>query len=300
MPKKKSRSIPRPESRGVAPVVWGFARETLGVLAAVLFINSFLMASFEVPTGSMEDTVKIGDRVLVNKMIYGGSTPYTIPFTSVRIPHLRVPGLRRVARGDVIVFDWPGERDQVDKPAQTWFLKRCIGLPGDTIRISERAVYVNGEVFPNLTRMKFLRSSLPRPAGPNPYIFPRGTSFNEDHYGPIVVPHQGMKLVLDAPDYLQWEVFIRREGHTCAIREGQVLIDGKAQTAYTVNRDYVFALGDNRDNSLDSRFWGFVPLEDVIGTPVVVYWSWDPGIPVYHLVDRIRSVDLARIGMVIR
>ena len=103
----------------------------LGVLGAVLFINSFVVASFEVPTGSMEDTVKIGDRVLVNMFSYGGSTPYTIPLTSVRIPHFRVPGIRPVAHGDVIVLDWPGERDQAEKPVQMWFMKRCIGLPGE-------------------------------------------------------------------------------------------------------------------------------------------------------------------------
>ena len=79
-----------------------------------------------------------------------------------------------------------------------------------------------------------------------------------------------------------------------------VRIDGREVHEYTVERDYVFAMGDNRDNSLDSRFWGFVPREDVIGKPMIVYWSWDPGIPIYHLIDKIRSVQLGRVGTVIR
>ena len=87
-----------------------FIKELFYACAAVLFINSFVLASFEVPTRSMEDTVKAGDRLFVNRLIYGGTTPYTIPFTSIRIPHFRAPGFRSVERGDVIVFDWPGDR----------------------------------------------------------------------------------------------------------------------------------------------------------------------------------------------
>jgi signal peptidase I len=74
----------------------GFIRDVVYAAVAVLIINSFVLASFEVPTGSMEDTVMPGDRLFVNKFIYGGTTPYTIPFTSIRIPHFRVPGFRSV------------------------------------------------------------------------------------------------------------------------------------------------------------------------------------------------------------
>jgi signal peptidase I len=84
------------------------------------------------------------------------------------------------------------------------------------------------------------------------------------------------------------------------LQGGTVLIDGVESQSYEVKRDYVFAMGDNRDNSLDSRYWGFVPIEDVIGTPMIVYWSWDPTIPIYDLIDKIRSIDLRRIGTIVR
>jgi signal peptidase I len=277
-----------------------FMRELIYAFAAVLVINSFVLASFEVPTGSMEDTVRIGDHLFVNKLVYGGSTPYTIPFTSIRIPHFRVPGFRNVARGDVIVFDWPGCRDQVDKPAQKWYLKRCVALPGDTIRILQRVVYVNGEKIRNPNRVKFLRS-VSKPAGYwNPDIFPRGARFNEDNYGPIVVPRKGMRLCLNAQTFPSWEVFVRREGHTAELTGGRIIIDGRETSCYTVNRDYLFAMGDNRDDSLDSRFWGFVPPEDVIGTPILVYWSWDPKTPIYDLCSKLSSINLRRLGTIIR
>ena len=117
-------SVRRNISRELSRQAAAFMKEILFALIAVLLINSFVMASFEVPTPSMEKTVMVGDRVLVNKFIYGGTTPYTLPFTSIRIPHLRVPGFRSVRRGDTIVFDWPGERDRTDKPPQVFYLKR--------------------------------------------------------------------------------------------------------------------------------------------------------------------------------
>jgi signal peptidase I len=267
---------------------------------AVLIINSFVLASFEVPTPSMEDTVKAGDRLFVNKFIYGGSTPYAIPFTSIRIPHIRVPGFRSVRQGDVIVFDWPGNQDQAAKPNQMYFLKRCIALPGDTLRIVDRVVYVNDKMAPFPEHYRFQRPT-PRPVNdPNPEIFPRGANFNEDNYGPIVIPKKGMTIKLNEQEFPAWRVFIQREGHTAEMKGNNIFIDGDKASNYVVARDYVFAMGDNRDDSADSRFWGFVPLEDVIGTPMLVYWSWKPDIPIYKFFSKISSIDFGRIGTIIR
>jgi signal peptidase I len=285
---------------GIGADMLGFLKEMLLAMTCVLLVNSFVIASFKVPTGSMEDTVGVGDFLFVNKFIYGGTTPYSIPLMSIRIPHLRVPGFRHVKRGDVIVFDWPGKRDDVVKPEQTYYLKRCIGLSGDTIRIGERNVYVNGLKQTVPLHGKYLRPE-PIPAGyPNPDIFPRESAFNEDNYGPIVVPVKGSTLSLSADSFPEWEVFIRREGHSAFLVDNKVLIDGVPATRYVIERDYLFAMGDNRDNSLDSRFWGFVPLEDVIGTPMIVYWSWNPYVPLYHPIDKLLSIKLGRIGTIIR
>jgi signal peptidase I len=277
----------------------GFLREILLTAACVLAANSFVLAAFEVPTGSMMNTVKIGDRLFVNKFIYGGSTPYTLPLTSIRVPHFRLPGFRNVEHGDVIVFDWPGNRDQAEKPKQTYYLKRCIGLPGDIVQIDQRVIYVNGQAQPMPPNGQYLRPK-PLPAHyRNPEIFPRGSGFNEDNFGPIVVPGKGMSLSLNAANLPAWEVFIRREGHRVSLADNNILIDDRPAHHYIVERDYVFAMGDNRDNSLDSRFWGFVPVEDIIGTPMVVFWSWDPQIPFYRPMEKLLSINLGRIGSVI-
>jgi signal peptidase I len=278
----------------------GFCKEMLFAFICVLIVNSFVMASFRVPTGSMENTVKAGDFLFVNKFIYGGTTPYTIPLTSIRIPHLRAPGFRAVQRGDVIVFDWPGGRDDVEKPTQVFYLKRCIGLPGDVIRIDQRNVYVNGQKQSFPTFGKYLNPE-PMPAEyANSSMFPRESTFNPDNYGPVTVPKKGSVVSLNERNFAAWEVFIRREGHAAVLEGNQVVIDGKPAAQYKIERDYVFGMGDNRDNSLDSRFWGFIPVEDVIGVPVMVYWSWDPSISLSHPIDKLLSIKLGRIGTIIR
>jgi signal peptidase I len=285
---------------GIGDNAMGFLREMLIVFACVLGINSFVMASFKVPTGSMENTVKVGDFLFVNKFIYGGTTPYSIPLTSIRIPHLRAPGLRDIRRGDVIVFDWPGGRDQVEKPQQMYYLKRCVALPGDTIRIDRRIVYINGQKQTEPPHGKHLRPESVPAGYVNPNIFPRQSDFNEDNYGPVMVPRKGSTIILNAENFSAWEVFIRREGHSASFINGIILIDGRPADRYVVERDYVFAMGDNRDDSLDSRFWGFVPVQDVVGAPMMVFWSWNTSIPLYHPIDKLLSIKLGRIGTIIR
>ena len=172
--------------------------------------------------------------------------------------------------------------------------------PGDTIRIQDRVVYVNGQVFPNPPHAKFMRNETASPGLASPYIFPRGSGFNEDNYGPLVVPRRGSRLLVKAENFSEWEVFIQREGQTAELRGREVFIDGRAASEHEVQRDYAFAMGDSRDNSLDSRFWGFVPLEDIIGTPMIVYWSWDQEIPAYDLFHKLASIRFNRIGKIIR
>ena len=100
-----------------------------------------------------------------------------------------------------------------------------------------------------------------------------------------------------SPDnYRMWETFIRRDGHNAELRsDGTVAIDGKATDTYIVEKDYVFGMGDHRDNSLDSRFWGFIPKENLVGTPLIVYWSWNTDIPLYDIFGRLGSVRWGRL-----
>jgi len=193
----------RPVTR-VATKAKSTVREYAEALAVAfllaLFIRTFLVQAFKIPSGSMLETLQIGDHILVNKLRYG-----------IRMPILgkRVIQFQDPRRGDVIVFVYP-----VD-PSKD-FIKRVIGEPGDTVEVKHKQLFINGEKL-NDPYGQFVEGP-----GENSRLTPR------DNFGPVAVPP-----------------------------------------------DQVFVMGDNRDRSYDSRFWGFVPLDDVRGKAFVIYWSWD-------------------------
>ncbi len=172
------------------------------IWAVVLFlvIRTCIVQSFEIPSGSMENTLLVGDYLLANKFIYG----ITIPWTSYKVLKFRNPH-----RGDIVIFRYPRDRSQD-------FIKRVIGVPGDEILIRNKQVYVNGIPYRN-----------PHELHTDPFIIPRGQSVR-DNYGPVRVP-----------------------------------------------KDSYFMMGDNRDSSYDSRFWGYVKDSDIVGEALIKYWSWD-------------------------
>ena len=282
MNKANSKDAPRGKD---APKGKNSIMETLKslgfALVAVIILNSFVLASFQVPTGSMENTVMAGDFLFVNKFIYGGTTPPTVPIIGIlfgkeiELPYVRTPGFSDVDKGDVIVFIFPGYREDVKAREFQYYLKRCVAVSGDTLQIIDKKVIVNGVPFDNPEGVQYYSDHAPADYA-DPKIFPAGKPWNKDFYGPLVVPGEGDVLALSTENIAEWATFIRREGHEVEVRGSQILIDGKPSTSYTVERNYVFGMGDNRDDSLDSRFWGFIPEEYVVGTPMMVYWSMDP------------------------
>ena len=298
MAKASTTQIPEKTKR---EPVKDFLKDVVFVLVSFFFLNSFVLASFEVPTGSMENEIMAGDFLFVNKFLYGGTTPRTIPFTNIRLPWFRVPAFSDVERGDVIVFEFPGQRDEVTSPEFMFYLKRAVALAGDTIQVVNRRLMINGRPSPIPRNMKFNTTRTAPPGMADPRIFPRGSDFNEDNWGPVVVPKQGDVIALDRHALVRWQTFIEREGHSALPGpNGTVLVDGQPATEYHVERNYLFGMGDNRDNSLDSRFWGFIPEENIVGTPMIVYWSWDPDTPITDLFRKIGSIRLGRIGSLIK
>jgi len=262
------------------PTFWedvlSWVKTIVSSLLIVMVINGLLVASFVVPTGSMENEVMAGDFLFVNKFIYGGSTPQTIPFLNVPLPYFRLPGIREPEKGDVIVFIFPGMRDQVKADEFQYYLKRCVATAGDTLQVRNKDVYVNGVKQPAPEHAIFMPG-----ISTAENLFPRGSHYTRDNWGPMRIPKKGDVIPLNDSTFVGWEVFIEREGHNAERRGDGIYVDDSLRTSYTVERDYCFGMGDNRDNSLDSRYWGFVPVEDVVGTPLIVYWSW-PVSDEYH------------------
>jgi signal peptidase I len=295
----------RRQKQAHAPVTFkaktlAFLKETLIILGSFLLFNNFVVGAFLVPTGSMENEVLIGERLFVNKFIYGGTSPRNIPFTNVRLPWFRLPVIKEVGRGDVIVFVFPGMRDEEQPEDFTFYLKRCVGLSGDTIQIRNRVVSLNGQILQLPRNVKFDRRWSASSNEPDERIFPVGSGWNEDNFGPLVIPKRGMTIPLNVQNYSAWQIFIKREGHTVESVAETVLVDGRPATSYTVQRDYLFGIGDHRDNSLDGRYWGFIPKENIVGSPMIVYWSWNTDLPLYDIFGKLASVRWGRIGSLIK
>lgn len=181
-------------------------------VALALVIRAFIIQAFKIPSGSMEDTLLVGDHILVSKFAYGIQVPrpamikvfdIPVPFFETKLYN----AWGSVRRGDVVVFRFPAERDKD-------YIKRVIGLPGDTIEVKGKSIFINNVRW-------------------------------DDPYG--------------------------------VFKDGLWAGSGRAANfgPYTVPEGRIFAMGDNRDRSYDSRWWGTVPIYDIKGKALIVYWSWD-------------------------
>jgi signal peptidase I len=278
-----------------------YVKTVVVTLLVALFLKTFVLEAFRIPSASMENTLLVGDFLIVNKLAYGVRTPRFLPLTNVAMPAFTVPLFSHVRQGDVVVFEFPGAPDEL-KPTETVdYVKRCIGLPGDTVHIRQGRVFVNGTPLTLPQRAKPISVVNGFRGSRRFRLYPPGSMFSEYDYGPLVVPSRGQVVPLDSSSIIPWKMLIQREGHRVNLDEAQrVLIDGRAVDRYVVQRDYYFMMGDNRGNSLDSRYWGFVPEDNIIGEALVVYWSWDPGVTVPSIGDKFNSIRWNRIGTLIR
>jgi signal peptidase I len=196
-----------------------FLASLAAVLVTGLFIITFVVQAFEIPSSSMENTLLIGDHVFVNRETFAPKSGWIGPL----LPY------REVRRGDIVVFLSPAE-------AGLYVVKRIIGVPGDRIHLRDGAVYRNGQKLDE------------------PYVIHEGDSYNPYRDNFPAVPPDGYSV---APE---WQLMMNQY-----IQGDDVVVP----------QDGYFAMGDNRDVSYDSRFWGFIPKENVIGRPMFIYWSFE-------------------------
>jgi signal peptidase I len=189
----------------------------LGTIVIAIFVITFIVQAFQIPSESMENTLLVGDYLLVDKLCYGGRGPgdHLLPY-------------RKIQRGDVIVFHYPVDPKQ-------HFVKRVIGVPGDRLRMVNKTVYINGKPLSE-PYVRFIEppSNLLRDN------FPRTDM-------PVIYGMEG-----------KWWVEMRK-----LVEDGELIVP----------QENYFVMGDNRDDSQDSRYWGFVPRENIIGRPLLIYWS---------------------------
>ena len=215
-------SVPRKKS---AAREWGEAILVAVVLALV--IRTFVIQAFKIPSGSMLETLQIGDHLLVNKMTRG--TIVEIPLTRITLFH--VPRLREPQRGEILVFQFPRDLSRD-------FIKRVIGLPGEVLAVRDKRVYVNGGLLEE------------------PYVIYRG----------------GRPAASPAPATLRMAA---NPFPACGAREGGYVQERDDYGPCRVPEGHLFMMGDNRDQSEDSRTWGPLPTELIRGKAFLIYWSWD-------------------------
>jgi signal peptidase I len=321
--------------------------------------------AFVIPTPSMENSLLVGDYLFVSKLHYGARTPRTplqVPLTHqkiwgteiqsyltwIELPSWRLPGFSRVNREDAVVFNVPDltMNNGVERPIdlKTYYVKRCIGIPGDTVVIKDRKVIVNGNALSEPVNMKssrmvtahdkinkrnFVKMGIDdddyyflgrqqdgkavykmflttRQAeqldnasyimsvsddyttqdGPEEDIFPSAmnSSWNGDNYGPLIIPSRGTTIPINRSTIGMYGKTISLYEHNTdvSIVDDRLIIEGVPVNEYTFKQDYYFMMGDNRNNSWDSRYWGFVPKDHIVGKPLFVWFSVDKYADILH------------------
>lgn len=244
------------------------------VLLFALFIRAFIFEGFRIPTGSMENTLVPGDYIIVNKAAYKFTTPRFIPIVNIELPSKKLFSISSPERNDIIVFEFPNYTNDFSSFERINYIKRVIGLPGDTLQIINKNIYINGEEISmpaEAIGLPDVKDKYER----EPDIFPKGRNWNSDNYGPIVIPKKGMKIPISPKNIREWKALINQQYNKLAVaEEGSVVtINGIPARDYIFEQDYYFVLGDNRDDSMDSRYWGFVPESTIVGEAVLIYWS---------------------------
>lgn len=342
--KRKRKQDPNQKAKSWARE-WGNA--LLWALLAALIIRALIFAPYRIPTPSMEETLLTGDFLLVSKFHYGARSPQSIGvpvvgwhFRNLRLPSTRLPGLKEIERDEIVVFNYP--IDEGIPSQKTNYIKRLVGMPGDTLRIEDKVLFVNHqpantyETFQRLYNIQpgeglrlsmerlrdsgavpisqrmqlrpgervtvFMSESVaeevetwPDVLSVNMIIRPESEDYNAnsnfrfarglgagnpDQMAEVVIPFAGQTVELTPQNLnIYWDLITRYENNRLELRNNRIFINGREISEYTVQQDYYFMMGDNRDNSEDSRSWGFVPDDHIVGRAWVIYFSVDGWFP---------------------
>ena len=406
-----SDNVQYEEDRSLVPRTWfgEWISALIFAITAATLVHNYFIQPYIIPTGSLEKTLLIGDFLFVSKFHYGARTPMTaVAFPMVhdtlpivksksyldfpQLPYFRLPGFQKVVRNEIVVFSWPadtvrqffvkekGVRKPIDKKSN--YVKRCVGIPGDTLSIVDGFVHINGErsILPERAKTQYVHTAyrakgisgrklqsenfkdftrkyridnisnesyqalLPyiygiysnerdnfivispaagipvevarklrlkmseilepqkellltiaeaeglnktmeldsivrqvnRSKTPNTSFFPNHLPYdwNEDNFGPIVLPKAGTSVNLTLQNLPLYKKIIREyEKNLLEVKDGAIFINGKETTLYSFQQDYYWMMGDNRHRSEDSRYWGFVPEDHIVGKPVLIWFS---------------------------
>lgn len=258
---------------------------TMFLACVWVFAQVFLFTSFRIPSDSMEPGLTEGDAILVWKPILGArlfNLSATMRLEQVEIH--RVPGFGKVKRDDVLVFNFPHPNtwDKIEMHILKYYVKRCIGLPGDTLSISNGYFKVNNEneEYGNILSQKQIGSTQPEDFAKGVYrSFPYDSiiDWNIKDFGPLYIPKAGDVLPMNRTNVVLYRKLIEWEQKgRLELRDSVVLLNNKPVQTYRFQKNYYFMAGDKGENSQDSRYWGLLPEEYIVGKAVLIWKSTDP------------------------
>jgi signal peptidase I len=335
----------------------------LFAIIVATIVHTYFVQPYTIPTPSLEKSLLVGDFLFVSKINYGARVPMTtvampmvhdtIPMTKRKsyltwpqLPYFRLPGFQTINRTDIVVFNWPADtvykfRDRsglrVDKPVdkKSNYVKRCVGIPGDSLSIKDGLVYINGKelILPERAKPQFSYNLVLDGKTPIDFenlfkdmditdgasflnqqtrdtlfvsaltaasavrfknvpgiiavnriisknvedgIFPHINKWNRDNFGPIYIPQKGKTVALTLETLPFYKTIITDyEKKDLKVNGNEIRIDGKVATTYTFDQNYYWMMGDNRHNSEDSRYWGYVPENHIVGKPIFIWMSID-------------------------
>jgi len=267
-----------------------FIRLIFYLIILAVILRVFILAAFRIPTSSMADTLYPGDFIIVNLAAYKLNTPRQIPIIGLSIPSVNILNTGKTEINDLIVFKFPAINSDDAVYNNTNLIKRVVALPGDTLQIINKRIFINGKEInlPVTVRRSFENI---KPKGKEDEgIFFSGTGWNSDNYGPVRVPAVGDTIQINTDNIETWKRLIVSEYEEKVVRdEGSVItIDDKPVRNYVIKKNHYFVMGDNFNNSRDSRYFGFVNEDMILGKAMFIYLSIDPAKSGSDLISKIR------------
>ncbi len=258
--------------------LYKFFKVVLLVVFIALIIKALAIDAFQIPSTSMENTLQPGDFIFANKFAFNISTPREIPIANLPIPHTNLFEIDKPKINDVVIFEFPIGFENDSLRGNSKYVKRVIAGPHDTLKITEGVVFVNGKsiILPSTfkaPKYSEQEDSLVK----KETIYPPGAKWNRISYGPIIIPGKGDTIKITPENFKKWQsVIVMDHGERSLLPEGTlVTLDGRAISEYILTQDHYFVIGDNFEASMDSRHFGFITDNMIIGKAMFVYWSFD-------------------------
>jgi len=247
------------------------------VILIAIVIKAFAIDAFRIPSTSMENTLRPGDFILANKFAYEIATPHEIPFANLPIHQIKIFNVSKPQINDIVIFEFPSGFENDPLKGGSKYVKRVVAGPHDTLKITDGKIYVNRKQIILPETFKSPKLLIENDSVQQEIIYPPGAKWNRVSYGPIIIPAKGDTIKILPENFERWKsVIVMDHGERSLLSEGTlVTLDGRVISDYVLTQNHYFVIGDNFAESMDSRNFGFITDNMILGKAMFIYWSYD-------------------------